>query len=146
MKEMHGNLWEGYPLPDTLYVVTTNGELNSSDWAIMGVGIARMAAQRQPRLPQYLGAMIKAFGNRSFLLPWQMASLPTKRHWKDRAHLDLISESLWTLRELLQIYGITDQIYMPRPGCGAGKLNWSEVEPLVKEAFDGHDGLYVWDW
>lgn len=37
-------------------------------------------------------------------------------------------------------------IVMPRIGCGLAGGTWSEVEPLVREAFDGHmAGVYVYD-
>lgn len=44
------------------------------------------------------------------------------------ADVKLIEWSLWQLMNMHN-YGLFDEIYLPKPGCGAGGLKWSEIRP-----------------
>jgi O-acetyl-ADP-ribose deacetylase (regulator of RNase III) len=57
---------------------------------------------------------------------------PTKRHWRDNADIKGIEEGLIWLRENYKKEGI-ESLALPALGCGLGRLNWSEVGPLMCE-------------
>jgi len=128
--EKTGNMFEHYLEPDVLYVVTTNGYIKNDGSLVMGRGVAKYAANLHPDLPHILGDLVATHGNIPFLLPYNFVSLPVKHHWREKADINLIVDSLRFLTDLLIVYGQPGvSLYMPRPGCGNGGLEW----PFVKE-------------
>lgn len=130
MREVTGNLWT-YP---ALYrIITTNGAVRKDGACVMGRGCAREAAERFPRLPYQLGQHIKQHGNKvCIFLSYHLISFPVKHHWREKADLHLIQESVGTLGEFLDaILDPKDVVVMPRPGCGNGGLDWNNVRPLL---------------
>jgi O-acetyl-ADP-ribose deacetylase (regulator of RNase III) len=63
-------------------------------------------------------------------------NFPTKKHWRHPSKLEYIGEGLQDLVEQVRIHGI-QSIAIPPLGCGNGGLAWSEVRPLIVEAFAG---------
>lgn len=61
--------------------------------------------------------------------------LPVKRHWRDKADLNLIVRSIGQLVLLATGLG-WKRVALPRPGCGAGGLRWDEVGPLISDMLD----------
>ena len=62
-----------------------------------------------------------------------MAAFPVKHQWFDeKADLKLIEKSCKDLVESLAD-GLT--IALPKIGCGAGKLEWDEVKPILEKYF-----------
>lgn len=66
--------------------------------------------------------------------PRFIINFPTKRHWKHKSSIDDIKSGLVDLIDAVQQYQIRS-IGIPPLGCGLGGLNWSEVRPLIMEAF-----------
>ena len=64
--------------------------------------------------------------------PKFIINFPTKRHWKQPSYLEDIEKGLPDLSEKIKEFGITS-IAVPPLGCGNGGLNWSEVEPLIRQ-------------
>lgn len=72
--------------------------------------------------------------------PKYIINFPTKRHWRSKARLADIVEGLDDLvREVERLEIRT--IAVPPLGCGLGGLSWSEVRPLINEAFESLDGV-----
>jgi len=128
--------------PADLRVVTTNGIVGRSGNLIMGAGVAKKAMQVHPWLPSVLGAWVKEHGNTPFLdVEAGIITLPTKHDWKDPSDLDLIVSSVKRVVVLVNALPFPEErrIAMTRPGCGNGRLRWSDVkdaiEPLLDDRF-----------
>ena len=137
MRQVYGDIWDlarGKAL-----AVTTNGDLKKDGSAVMGRGIALQAARRFPGLPRRLGAYLRKYGNRCFYLGrWQdytIVSFPTKRHWRENANLELIKVSAVQLVKIADKFNLPE-IYLPRPGCGAGGLIWKDVDVVLRGILD----------
>lgn len=66
--------------------------------------------------------------------PRFIINFPTKRHWKNKSHIEDIKLGLADLIDAIQQQQIRS-IAIPPLGCGLGGLNWEEVRPLIIEAF-----------
>lgn len=152
------DLWEPRTTPGVTWkVITTNGDVNAKGQAVMGRGVARQAAERYALLSEGLAAMLKANGNRLFVFPnLQVITFPVKRHWHETADLGLIEESCIQLAEVIEevednTAGIAEGTYsgtpnefrLPRPGCGNGGLQWSDVRPIVELYLGEYESLTV---
>ena len=147
MREIIGDIWDFHK---QLYwiVITTNGTVKKDGRAVMGRGIALQAIERFENLPYALARGVKEKGNIVFALwGFGLISFPVKHNWWESASLDLIEESCKQLREVADkvlnpnSYCLEDQqtlkgklttIYMVRPGCGAGGLDWKDVKPILE--------------
>lgn len=138
MIEVAGDLWT-LPTDDmpTLRLITTNGQTRTDNAAVMGRGCARQARERLPALDHKLGALITQHGNRVMRLcalddGSHLASFPVKYHWREPADLALIETSAHQLVDLADKFGYT-RVYLPRPGMGAGRLDYdSAVRPVLE--------------
>lgn len=68
-------------------------------------------------------------GNPKFIV-----NFPTKRHWKDQSRIEDVERGLEALVADIQKLEIAS-VAIPPLGCGLGGLNWSDVKPLIEEAF-----------
>lgn len=137
MQEIEGDIWtvgNGHTV-----VITTNGFVKKDGSAVMGRGIALQAAKRFPDLKWVLGGAIKAAGNHTLWLgeykdehgKYEIISLPVKHNWWEKADIHLIERSLTELVNAV-IDNTDSPIYLVRPGCGNGQLNWINVKPIVE--------------
>ncbi len=145
--------------------ITTNGFVKSNGENVMGMGCAKKAAEINRKVPKLLGTAIKTNGNQvnhiitgkihlySFpVKPVTAKCLPDKsnvvRHMKDkvmvggnvmgwacRAEADIIVKSAKELVALANKHGWA-KVVIPRPGCGAGELDWKAIKPLLDEILD----------
>ncbi len=128
MKEVFGNLWEF----DGIIAITTNGFVKRDGTCVMGRGCARQAAVRFPELPGKLASRISAEGNHVFNFPeYRLITFPVKHNWWEAADLDLIERSARELLKIIEVKKIKEAIYLPRPGCGNGRLKWEEVKKFL---------------
>ncbi|HEX5472485.1 MAG TPA: macro domain-containing protein [Lacipirellulaceae bacterium] len=111
---------------------------------VMGRGIA---LQFRKELPDNFTAY-KASCDRGELRPGRMfvfelqsvknpryiINFPTKRHWKGKSKIEDIQAGLVTLIDELRRRNIRS-VAVPPLGCGLGGLRWSEVRPLLLDAF-----------
>lgn len=161
MKNIKGNLFEQ---ECDAICITTNGFVKNDGECVMGRGCAATAALTWPQLPKLIGNGIKLWGNRVFtvketekyaimVFPVKPISEPftgtnavshmaprfkigqTIPGWACKAKPGLIIKSA---KELLKIANQRNwnRIVLPRPGCGAGELNWSDIEPYLQEILD----------
>jgi len=146
MLERTGDLWT---LDADARCITTNGITRPSDGAaVMGKGCALEAHHRFPGVANYLGLMLHDYGNHVHQLcqvpkrpmgsgTWMLLSFPTKNHWRDKSDLDLIRQSCVELMEIADTEPTWKTILLPRPGCGAGHLDWDiEVRPAIFDLLD----------
>jgi O-acetyl-ADP-ribose deacetylase (regulator of RNase III) len=66
--------------------------------------------------------------------PRWIINFPTKGHWKARSRIQDVESGLDDLVATIRKLGIKS-IAVPPLGCGNGGLPWSEVRPLIEEAF-----------
>lgn len=149
--------------------ITTNGYIKRNGEAVMGRGVAQQAAKRWPSLPLRLGQKIKRHGNivQPIPGPWdgyELISFPVKHHWQQPACLtggkDCPGLGPWPLvgspqcsglivRSANQLVALTERngwrmVMLPRPGCGNGGLDWTAVEPILRNILDIR--FVVVDW
>lgn len=74
--------------------------------------------------------------------PRYVINFPTKGHWRSASRLDDIATGLDALRRTIMELGIRS-IALPPLGCGQGGLQWSDVEPLIREKLGGLEGVDV---
>lgn len=122
---------EDWTLPE-VRLFTGNPIRNKSGGIVMGRGAARQVRDT------YLGidklfktdkpvTWVEVPGKSQQWLGW----FKVKHHWKDEACLDLIKESADFLAAIANLRpGHTFKINAP--GIGNGKLQWSDVEPLLQ--------------
>ena len=136
MREATGDLWTYHDRGEWV-AVTTNGVIKTGGEAVMGRGVAAAAKYRYPELPKQLAVNLRKHGNRVFVFRnIRLITFPTKHDWRKPSDLKLIEQSCWQLMQALGKFNI-EQLYMPRPGCGNGQLDWADVRPAVDVFFDG---------
>lgn len=140
MLEIYGNAWElrkqGFSL-----CLTTNGARNKLGECVMGRGIALQMKQKCPMFPKLLGDTIAKRGNivHKFIFGNGIVySFPVKHHWAQQADINLIQTSCLMLMSKLQP---NEKVLLPRPGCGNGHLNWTDVKPIIEKLLD--DRVYI---
>lgn len=113
---------------------------------VMGKGIALQFKQAFPKnFSQYKQACDagKVRPGRMFVTsdsssvnPRYIINFPTKRHWRDKSLIEDIEIGLKALTIEIKRLKIRS-IAIPSLGCGNGGLLWSQVKPLIEDAFVG---------
>lgn len=161
MKELKGNLFE---IDADAICITTNGFVKSNGECVMGKGCAKQAATLIKELPLILGKSIKANGNivqaiweqnNTVLLAYPVKPISdtfnghnTVEHmkakfkygdtvpgWACKASITIIEQSAYQLLDITNEMGWS-KVLIPRPGCGAGELNWQDIKPLLESILD----------
>jgi hypothetical protein len=133
LREIKGNLWKFFGQNHNVVLITTNGMVKKNGEAVMGRGCAFQATQLFPGIAKVLGHSLQNFGNHVALLRSGLWSFPVKHNWYEEADLKLIAQSTEELRGAIEP---TKNYYLPRPGCGNGKLKWEDVKPIVSSLPD----------
>ena len=64
----------------------------------------------------------------------KIVTFPVKYNWYEKADLDLIDRSARELKTLFpEGSSGLDPIYLVRPGCMNGKLDWEDVKPVLEK-------------
>lgn len=141
MIEKHGDIWDAFADGNWI-VITTNGAVTyirkKNGEAVMGRGVALQAKNRFPELPERLAADLKSKGNHVFYYPdLRLIVFPVKDLWHQMAKLSLIETSCQELVDIMdrQLPGVKE-VYLPRPGCGNGRLSWVDVKPVLEKYLD----------
>lgn len=160
MKELKVNLWNLYD-QNKICGITTNGYVKKNGLAVMGRGCALQARKRFMGLPRVLGNKIKSNGNIVQIIEHNLFAFPTKTvsgtysddivvphmvgkfrpgewvpGWALKSTIAKISLSIEQLIRLKNTEG-WNEVFLPRPGCGAGGLDWhNEIFPLFKDLGD----------
>jgi len=163
MKEMRGDL---FSCTADAICVTTNGFVKKNGDAVMGMGCAKTLKELYPVAPKLLGQAIKEHGNVVNFLGNHngtiVMSFPVKAsneicetdsanvvdHNKKKytvnnivpgfackARLKIIERSA---RDLVRWadHNKWQNVIIPRPGCGAGELDWNDVKPVLDSILD----------
>jgi O-acetyl-ADP-ribose deacetylase (regulator of RNase III) len=144
VREIDGDLF-AYDDADAIVIPTNTETVRTREGlthAVMGAGIAKVAADRWETLPIALAARMAAHGKEhvyAFDLYFGSASvvcLPTKRDWRKPSDIDLI----WRMVDELKIVTRTmgwESVALPRLGCGRGGLDWeTQVRRVLVELLD----------
>lgn len=141
MQQQLGDIWE--LAKGNSICITTNGNVNAKGHLVMGKGIAKEALIKHPSIGKILGERVELYGNHVEFIPiydanlkliYNLFTFPTKHNWWEKSSFDLIEQSCKELVEYTITY--TSKIYLPRPGCGNGGLNWEDVKPILEKYFD----------
>lgn len=147
MIEVYGDFWEKWQ-DYNIVCIPTNGVVKSDGRAVMGAGIARQANAIFFGLDLMLGQKIRVRGSHVLRITAvhigkneiSLYSFPTKSHWKETSDHCLIEASARELMARLQLLGSV-KVLLARPGCGAGRLSWQTVKPMLEKILD--DRVYV---
>jgi hypothetical protein len=134
MQEIIGDIWKHHR-QGTVIVITTGGSVSKDGICEMPRGCARQARDRFPQLAWHLGQQIKMHGNHVFDLGNHIVSFPVENSPLEIPQFGLIEQSCKELVELTEYKGWKN-IVVPRPGCGGGGLEWSEVRTILERYFD----------
>lgn len=142
-EEVRRDIWKFWD--DGFYIVIpTNGFVKNDGTNVMGRGLARVASTRIQTLPGLLGGLLAREGNHVYAFPeLRVFTFPVKDHWRDDASLELIEQSCQELKpkaEMLRKF----PVYIPRVGCGNGRLSWEDVRPLLVKHLDARF-VCVWE-
>jgi hypothetical protein len=130
MKTAKGDLWK---YPADWRIIFTNGFVKNNGEAVMGRGTAWQAKTRYPELALRFGQFLKNHGNHVGIFEdIKLLTMPTKHHWIDDSDLILIKQSCIELVSL----PYKETFVMGLPGCGNGKLDWSEVRLVIEPILD----------
>lgn len=142
MIEVKGDLWSY--VPASVRLITTNGTVKGwSGRAVMGRGCALEALNMTPGVDKLLGDYLTKYGNRPFYLTADIGTFPVKHEWYEKADLDLIRDSAYKIVEMADGFG-WQNVVLPRPGCGNGKLQWSEVRATIGSILDERFKVITW--
>lgn len=143
MLEVYGNAWD--LAKGSVLCITSNFTIKRDGSAVLGAGIAKQARDHYaPGIDRKLGALMALpEGKKTQLIAYYpvfgfrtaLVSYPVKHHWKQNATIELIVKSARQLVELANQHQ-WNNIYLPRPGCGNGKLSWNDVRPHLVEILD----------
>lgn len=104
---------------------------------VMGCGLARTMAETYPGLlKQYrLDCLLKdlTLDHPTVIdvsATKKVLCVATKDDWRRPSKLEWIAGNLLYIAEYYDVLGITS-LALPRLGCGAGGLQWSDVRPLI---------------
>lgn len=129
--------------PNEAVVITTNGVVKESGYAVMGKGVAKEANELF-KCSKKLGALISRSGNNCYDLgiykhngtAMHVITFPTKNHWRYPSTTKRIEQSAIEILKIANDLNL-DCLYMPPAGCGCGGLNWYRtVEPLLSKWLD----------
>ena len=144
LQEINQNVWDIADDKSIICILTNNSIINNRN--VMGAGIAKEALDRNPDLDKKCANCIV---DNIFTLGIDKQTnatlfrFPTKNDvWYD-SNLSVIENSL---RELVYAARLNKsyKIYLPRPGCGCGGLNWeSQVKPLCEKYLNNYKNVFI---
>lgn len=144
LQEINQNVWDIADNKSIICILTNNSIVN--DRNIMGAGIAREALDRNPNLDKHCADCIN---HNDYVLGIDKQSnailfrFPTKNDVWYNSSLSVIEDSL---RELVYTARLNKnyKIYLPRPGCGCGGLDWeSQVKPLCEKYLNNSKNIFI---
>ena len=145
LQEIKGNVWN-FLNTSSAVCILTNNTITHDGKAIMGGGIAKEALNRNPGLDTRHAKDILnnyfCLGNDA-ITGAEMIRFPTKNMvWEDST-LEVIEQSLIRLTEYVRC-NPDKKVYLPRPGCGLGRLSWEkDVKSLCEKYLDNLPNIYI---
>jgi hypothetical protein len=153
MQIIKGNIWDYWPANRAKNIynpvcIPTNGIVMKMDGdsvkgLVMGAGVARDALINCLGIDIFFGQMVELYGNKPFYHePSKLISFPTKHHWKDKADINLITQSAEIIKKIKNFYEFR-HIYSVWPGIGFGGLNKKIVKPVLESIWDSDSFIIV---
>ena len=134
MKEIIGDIWD-FHKKGKYIVIPTNGTIKANGEAVMGRGLALQAKLKFPYIPKTVGKYLGTLGTVPIVFQdIKVLTFPVKYNWFEKANLALIEESCEHLRYMW--HDCSEEVYLPKVGCGNGKLDWKDVKPILKKYLD----------
>jgi hypothetical protein len=142
----YGNMWDVYG-KTALWCFTGNSYIRRDGKLVMGRGLAKEVRDRVEGSDSAFGGLIQQlscghlgrYGMLVHVFPSQVVGLfQVKRHFLDKADLDLITFSVDCLLPLIDICVRIDVNY---PGIGFGGLKEEAVSPIIERL---PDDVHVW--
>jgi hypothetical protein len=82
-------------------------------------------------------ALYQQYEGEGGVISTDILSFPVKHNWFEKADMDLIRRSCRELMEVADELGLLEEsALLPRPGCGNGKLDWSDVKREIEPILD----------
>lgn len=120
---------------------TSNGIVKRNGELVMGAGCAKIIRDRFG-CARFFGNQVSRYGNHVFALqpkkdlrPFYILSFPTKHHFRDPSDPELIRQSAREAVETADRLHLK-RVFLTRPGCGCGGLNWVDVEQILAPVLD----------
>lgn len=139
MKEVVGDIW-GFHRQGNWVVIPTNGTVKSNGDAVMGRGLALEAKTKFPDIQHRLGFQLRMMSSPPKVtdVGHNIITFPVKYRWMEIANLELIGKSCVDLVDFIAVHPwlYKPPIYLPRVGCGNGRLNWKDVRPILEKYLD----------
>lgn len=116
---------------------------------VMGAGLALEAKKRWPKesAEYVLACQSKSVGPGGVMKVGRLVFAATKVHWQFTSCLHYVETCLENIAGWLHgdiTWGV-NSIALPQLGCGCGRLDWADVEPLVHKHLSGLDcDVEVW--
>lgn len=141
--EANGNLLAA-PVEALVNTVNTEG--------VMGKGIALQFKNAFPAMFKTYAAAAKrgevklgqmhVWSSHALEGPQYIINFPTKGHWRSKSRIADIDSGLVDLIKVIRENQISS-VAVPPLGCGNGGLEWADVEPRIRAAFDELPGVDV---
>lgn len=156
LQEINIDVWDVLDKDSVLCVLTNDTVIKqqrmrtNDDYIFnpMGAGIAGECKVRNPEFPHYVGLGI-LFNKRECgtdsMTGATLFRFSTKYQIGDvKSNMGLIEKSLKDLSVYLKTKYTNKKVYLPRPGCGIGGLDWeTEVKPLVEQYLGGFSNVFI---
>lgn len=140
MREQVIDMWQVHE--QKKYVcITVNRFVKRDGKLVMGRGCAKEARDRYPDIAKRLGTVYwqnirEKYAPVIVLADLKLISFPVKEHFMSPAKLDIVENSCRELMKVIEIRNIKE-VYLPRPGCGVGRLDWGRVvKPVISKILD----------
>ena len=132
------NIWDAHDAGHWV-AITTNGDVRRDGCLVMGRGVARQAVEKYPAIQGLLGSKVRTHGNHvHYISSFKLFSFPVKHSGRDpQADLELVGRSARELCRMLTVLSDIPVVYLPKPGCGNGRLDWAAVRSVLREAIPG---------
>ena len=116
----------------------------------LGGGLAAAFNRRYPGLLEPYRAACRSGELRiGTIFVWQAPTgeriicLPTKTHYRLDSDLDNIRQGLRALREWVRV-NRPRRVALPALGCGLGRLDWREVQPIIQSEMADLDNSEIY--
>jgi len=123
-----------------LVVIPTNPIINARGELVMGRGLALAFKRKLPALPTIAAIQVQQAGPTTVIVDWtfRVILFPVKHHWREPASLALITSSAGQLGPKP-----LGPVFLPRVGCGNGRLDWATVRPILDAHLVGPNFIVV---
>lgn len=155
---VNGDLWDYAEEHNAWVGITTNGTLKKNGDNVLGSGCAGQFREKYPEAESEVGALVAAEGNHVYLISrWNIFTFPTKHDWFDtESDMDLLVRSAHELADTIArrmlpwtdgsevVVPAEETWVLPRPGVGAGRLNWNDVKEKIEPILPDNVHIITW--